>query len=63
VPEPPSLGTLLTEGRSQLDIRYIVDRWCLGGILAREHGNLRRASRRLGLARNVLRERRSRLLP
>lgn len=57
VPEPPSLSPLLTSGGSYRDLRTAIDRWLIGGILAREQNNVTRAARCLGMSRKDLRAR------
>jgi DNA-binding NtrC family response regulator len=57
VPAPPSLAAVLTGGGSYRDIRKSVDRWLIGGTLAREHGNVTRTASSLGMSRKDLRAR------
>lgn len=56
-PEPPSLDAVLTRGGSYRDLRKAVDRWLIGGTLAREHGNITRTALDLGMSRKDLRAR------
>jgi DNA-binding NtrC family response regulator len=56
-PTPPSLGAVLERGGSYRDVRKAVDRWLIGGTLAREQNNVTWASRSLGMSRKDLRAR------
>jgi DNA-binding NtrC family response regulator len=57
VPPPPSLTTVLEGGGSYRDVRKVVDRWLIGGTLAREQNNVTWAARSLGMSRKDLRAR------
>jgi DNA-binding NtrC family response regulator len=57
VPAPPSLGAVLERGGSYRDVRKAVDRWLIGGTLAREQSNVTWAARSLGMSRKDLRAR------
>lgn len=54
-PTPPSLMEVLRSGGGYRDIRDAVDRWLIGGILAREQGNVSAAARKLKMSRKDLR--------
>lgn len=56
-PEPPSLTAVLEGGGTYRDIRTVVDRWLIGGTLAREQNNVTWAARSLGMSRKDLRAR------
>lgn len=56
-PPPPSLSTVLEGGGSYRDVRKAVDRWLIGGTLAREQNNVTWAARSLGMSRKDLRAR------
>lgn len=56
-PAPPSLHDVLTRGGSYRDLRKAVDRWLIGGTLAREYGNITRTALELGMSRKDLRAR------
>lgn len=56
-PEPPSLSAVLEAGGSYRDIRKTVDKWLIGGTLAREQNNVTWAARSLGMSRKDLRAR------
>jgi DNA-binding NtrC family response regulator len=56
-PPPPSLTTVLEGGGTYRDVRKAVDRWLIGGTLAREQNNVTWAARSLGMSRKDLRAR------
>ncbi len=56
-PAPPSLSAVLEWGGSYRDVRKAVDRWLIGGTLAREQNNVTWAARSLGMSRKDLRAR------
>lgn len=56
-PQPPSLTAVLEGGGSYRDVRKVVDRWLIGGTLAREQNNVTWAARSLGMSRKDLRAR------
>ena len=57
VADDPSVLAVLANGGDYRRIRDTVDRWLLGATLAREHGNITRAARSLGMSRKDLRAR------
>jgi transcriptional regulator with GAF, ATPase, and Fis domain len=60
---PPSLTAVLEPAGSYGDVRTALDRWLIGGMLAREQGNVSRAARGLAMPRTQLRKRWARVQP
>lgn len=56
-PPPPSLAEVLEAGGTYRDVRKAIDRWLIGGTLAREQNNVTWAARSLGMSRKDLRAR------